>query len=653
MEGKGRYGLKFTNRRDAGQILAKRIDKLEWHGAVVLALPRGGVPVAAPLAKRLGVPVQVLLVRKLGAPRQPEFALGAVAENGVLFINEPALHYEGLTLSALDPIISRERIRIEDQKKKFRNGQDLLSLTGKKVVIVDDGVATGATVFAAIEFAKRQNALKIAVGVPVCAPETARHIRGLGVDLISLIEPERLASVGMWYQDFSQVEDEEVIQELNGNPVAHSKNPSRLAHQIAERLLPLSKDEDLAPLIAHLRNRSIVMLGESTHGTAEFYKIRAKISQFLIRNEGFSFVAVEGDWPDSQKINLALKNGRMKSVRDALRSFKRWPTWMWANEEVAEYLESEKRGSPCPFFGLDVYSFFESMDAVIEYAKKANPFLAKVLKERYSCFEPFQRDEFSYARSLERFPEGCAAEVILNLEALLKENLNPAIDPDDRFSAEQNARIVVNAESYYRALLSSDENSWNVRDGHMLDTLDLLLGQCLRKGKPEKGIVWAHNTHIGDYRATDMVRAGYKNLGGLARQSFGADRVALVGFGTYSGRVVASNAWGGKEQIITIPEAPHGTWDAYFHEALKIRGWKQGLVIFETRDEEGPFSEVLGQRAMGVVYQPNRDSRGNTVPTSLARRYDAFIFVDETTAVHSLHAIHETGKFPETWPHGM
>jgi len=336
-----------------------------------------------------------------------------------------------------------------------------------------------------------------------------------------------------------------------------------------------------------------------------------------------------------------------------MRTFKRWPTWMWANEEVADYLEAERRGNPCPFFGLDVYSFFESMDAVIEYAKKANPFLAKLLKERYSCFEPFQRDEFSYARSLERFPEGCATEVLLNLESLLKENLDPAIDPDERFSAEQNARIVVNAENYYRALLGSDEHSWNVRDGHMLDTLDLLLGQCRKKGKPEKGIVWAHNTHVGDYRATDMVRSGYTNLGGLARQSMGADRVALVGFGTYSGRVVASNAWGGKEQVLTIPDAPAGSWDAYFHEALKIRGWKQGYLIFDAKDQDGPFAEVFGQRAIGVVYQPNRDSRGNSVPTSLSRRYDAFIFVDQTTALHSLHAIHETGRFPETWPRGV
>jgi erythromycin esterase-like protein/predicted phosphoribosyltransferase len=584
---------------------------------------------------------------------QPEFALGAVAEDGSLYVNERALRYEGLKLADLDPMIKREQSRIEEQKKSFREGMDLPPITGKKVILVDDGVATGATVFAAIEYLKRQKASKIAIAVPVCAPETAQQIRNLGVDVIAVIEPERLASVGMWYQDFSQIEDREVIQILKGSPPETRRNPSRLAHQIAERLLPLSTDEDLAPLIAHIRNREVVMLGESTHGTSEFYRIRAKISRFLSRNEEFSFVAVEGDWPDSQKLNSNLKNARTKSVREIMKTFKRWPTWMWANEEVADYLEAERRGNPCPFFGLDVYSFFESMDAVIEYAKKANPFLAKLLKERYSCFEPFQRDEFSYARSLERFPEGCATEVLLNLESLLKENLDPAIDPDERFSAEQNARIVVNAENYYRALLGSDEHSWNVRDGHMLDTLDLLLGQCRRKGKPEKGIVWAHNTHVGDYRATDMVRSGYTNLGGLARQSMGADRVALVGFGTYSGRVVASNAWGGKEQVLTIPDAPAGSWDAYFHEALKVRGWKQGYLIFDAKDQDGPFAEVFGQRAIGVVYQPNRDSRGNSVPTSLSRRYDAFIFVDQTTALHSLHAIHETGRFPETWPRGV
>ncbi len=231
--------------------------------------------------------------------------------------------------------------------------------------------------------------------------------------------------------------------------------------------------------------------------------------------------------------------------------------------------------------------------------------------------------------------------------------MEPGENPQDRFSAEQNARVVVNAESYYRAMLSSSEKSWNVRDSHMLDTLDLLLEQCRISKRNPKGIVWAHNTHVGDYRATDMIEEGYVNLGGLARQTLGTANVGLIGFGTHHGKVVASHAWGGREQILPIAPARAGTWEAHFHEALKLRGWKQGCVIFEEGDQEGPFSEVLGHRAIGVVYHPRQEGRGNDVPTSLSRRYDAFIFVDETRALHSLHTLHESGKFPETWPDGV
>jgi erythromycin esterase-like protein len=494
------------------------------------------------------------------------------------------------------------------------------------------------------------------VAVPVCASSTAEEIRELGVELISVIEPDRLMSVGMWYRDFSQVEDEEVVSLLHGVSVNPGKGAGtrrrRLAEQIADRLLPLSGEEDLAPLIAHVRKRPMVMLGEATHGTSEFYTLRNRISRYLLRNEQFSFVAVEGDWPDSQKLNRLIKTNSSKAATQVMRTFKRWPTWMWSNREVAHFIESIK-GMNVSFYGLDVYSLFESLDHVIAYTMRVNPFLGNMLKQRYSCFEPFERDEYAYARSLQRFPEGCATEVISNLDALLKSRLDPEEKIDERFSAEQNARIVVNAENYYRALLSSDAQSWNVRDGHMLDTLDLLIELSAKLNRAPKGIVWAHNTHIGDYRATPMAKEGYVNLGGLARESFGLEKVALVGFGTNSGKLVASNAWGGREQILMLPPARDGTWESHFHEALEIRKWKQGYILFEEADREGPFSEVLGHRAVGVVYHPRAEGRGNEVPTSLSNRYDASIFVDETSALHSLHSMHETGKFPETWPGGV
>jgi erythromycin esterase len=649
--------MKFENRKEAGVTLAKRVTKEHWKKPVILALPRGGVPVAAAMARRFEVPLNVLLVRKLGAPFQPEFALGALVEDGTVWINDPAALRSAVPDAEFERIKDRERGRLLEQKQKFRDGKDLPDLKGLEVMVVDDGVATGATVFAAIEALKKQGVSKIGVAVPVCAASTAAEIRALGVELVTVIEPDRLMSVGMWYRDFSQTRDEEVIACLHGK----SGNPGgggsggrrgRLVEQIAERLMPLSDEEDLAPLIAHVRSRPIVMFGEATHGTSEFYALRERLSRYLLRNENYAFVAVEGDWPDSQKLNRLVKTGSSKPATRVMQTFKRWPTWMWANREVAHFIESIK-GMNVSFYGLDVYSLFESLESVIAYTMRVNPFLGNMLKQRYSCFEPFERDEYAYARSLQRFPEGCASEVLSNLDSLLKSRLEPGEKIDERFSAEQNARIVVNAEGYYRALLSGAEQSWNVRDAHMLETLGLLLELSVKLNREAKGIVWAHNTHIGDYRATPMAKEGYVNLGGLARQTFGPEKVALVGFGTHSGKVVASNAWGGREQILMLPPARDGTWESYFHEALEIRKWKKGYILFEESDREGPFSEVLGHRAVGVVYHPRAEGHGNSVPTSLSNRYDAFVFVDQTTALHSLHSVHEAGKFPETWPGGM
>ena len=644
--------MRFKNREEAGKQLAKRLLRSEWQGAAVLALPRGGVPVARALARKLEVPLQVLIVRKIGAPLQSEFALGAVVEDGTLWLNESAIRFEAVRPPELDAIREKEWRRIQEQKLRFRGGADLPPLIGKPVILVDDGIATGATMFAAIQALKKQGVKRMLVAVPVCAATTARQIEASGAELMTLVEPERLISVGMWFDDFSQVEDEEVVRELNGSS-RRRRGGERLSGLIADRLLPLSSDTDFAPLIAHIRHRKAVMIGEATHGTSEFYQFRSRLSSWLLRNEGFSFVAVEGDWPDAERLHRFIHNGRSRSAKEVMKSFRRWPTWLWANGETAEFIEKQKRTEKADFYGLDVYSLFESMSCVIDYATRENPFLARVLKERYACFEPFERDEYAYARSLQRFPEGCASEVLASLEVLLRERLRPGEPREERFSAEQNARIVVNAESYYRALLGSDEQSWNVRESHMLDTLDQIFGWCRQRGRLEKGIVWAHNTHVGDYRATDMAGVGYVNLGGLVRQTYGADQVALIGLGTYSGKVLAAQAWGGREQVLRVPPAQEGSWEAHFHEALRLRQWKQGFLLFEPADHEGPLAEVLGHRAIGVVYQPGHEGRRHFVPTALARRYDAFVMFDETLPIHSLRNAHWAGQFPETWPKGV
>ncbi len=657
--------MQFKNRDDAGRLLAQQMSMSLFPDAYVLALPRGGVPVAAPIARKLKAPFDVLLVRKLGHPQQPEYALGALVEDGTLWMNPSFSETGRVSEKTLEHLRKTEGERIASQKQVFREGRELPNLKDKTVILVDDGIATGATVMAAVKSLKKQDCGRIVVAVPICAADSTDAIRKEGAEVFALVETDQLQAVGLWYQDFSQVENETVLRILTDfrapppaevNSSASLKKSSKMVSTIADLLQPLEIDEDLAPLLQHVKDKRVVMLGESTHGTSEYYRIRDRISRYLLRNHGFSFVSVEGDWPDLEKLNRYSSKGRGRSAKSVMQAFRRWPTWMWANEEVVEFVEflkSEKSVSECGFYGLDIYSLFESIDSVLEYVQKVNPFLSKAMKARYSCFEPFERDEYAYARSLQRIPEGCSAQVMQNLDAILKIRLEKGQDPDEYFGAEQNARIVVNAENYYRALLSGDELSWNVRDSHMLDTLELLLDRCEKMGRSSKGIVWAHNTHVGDYRATDMEREGYVNLGGLARKTYGESDVGLIGFGTYSGKVVAAQAWGGKEQVMVVPPAQKDTYEAYFHEALQLRKMKQGYILMGPQEKEGILKEIHGHRAIGVVYHNQRENRGNYVPTSLSHRYDAFVFVDQTSALHSLHALHEHGKFPETWPQGM
>ena len=430
------------------------------------------------------------------------------------------------------------------------------------------------------------------------------------------------------------------------------KSQEAVIRAIEERAIPFSKPDDLDMLISRVKNASVVMLGEASHGTAEFYQWRRVLSEILIRDHGFNFIAVEGDWPDSQTLHQYIREGSRNGPRDArevLENFHRWPTWMWANEEVVKLAEA-LRGTGAGFYGLDVYSLYESIDAVIRFVAKANPLLARRVRERYSCFEPFHQEGVAYAKSLLQFPEGCEKEVLLNLQDLLRMRTGNTEQAGDLFDAQQNARVVLNAERYYRAMLRGDVSSWNLRDEHMLETLERLLKQY---GDGAKAIVWAHNTHIGDYRATDMAASGYVNIGGLARERFGNDRVALVGFGTYRGEVTAGHAWDAPEETMRMPSGRKGSYEECFHEAA-LRLEKPSLcVIFDDESREGPLAETRGHRAIGVVYDPLHEGRSNYVPTSLANRYDAFLYIDQTTALRPLKSTFRHGDVPDTWPMGQ
>lgn len=426
---------------------------------------------------------------------------------------------------------------------------------------------------------------------------------------------------------------------------------------IASLHRPLSTSADLDPLMDKIGNAQFVLLGEASHGTAEYYQWRAAISKRLILEKGFSFIAVEGDWPDCYCVNRFIKNqpNAGTSAREVLHAFSRWPTWMWANEEIVELAEwlqrhNEQRhpAQQVGFFGLDVYSLWHSLEAVMNYLHDRDPMALAAAHRVLRCFEPYGEQGANYAHaSARKIPESCEQEVVTMLRELRRQE--PRYERDGRedfFTAEQNALVVQNAEAYYRTMVRGDEESWNIRDRHMVLTLERLMHF---HGPQARAIVWEHNSHIGDARATDMAESGTINVGQLVREQFGDQGVVLVGFGSYRGSVIAGDEWNAPMKRMRVPPARPGSWEDLLHRA----GDNDKLLLFQG-NESPKMREPRGHRAIGVVYHPEFEQYGNYVPTTLPARYDAFLYLDVTHALHPLQmsvAIDE--EVPETYPSGV
>lgn len=421
----------------------------------------------------------------------------------------------------------------------------------------------------------------------------------------------------------------------------------------------LSPDNDLRPLITTVKDKKIVMLGGAGHGTKEFYEWRSVISKDLILNHGFNFISVEGDWPSCQKVNQFIqnKNDKNKDVLEnkILSHFTRWPTWMWANDEISELVgwlknNNNEKDKTAGFYGLDVYSLYDSIDEVINLLQSVDSELATKIKSYYSCFDFYSKNEKAYARSLLKRPIGCKREVHLALSETLQYSKEHGYEKNEVFfNAIMNAQVVCSSERYYRAMMLGEEESWNVRDHHMMETLNQLLNHY---GKDSKGIVWAHNNHVGDYRATDMIKNKKINLGGLARETLGSENVALIGFSTYSGTITASSSWDGPIQVLEVPKAIDESVEAEFHNAIPKIGSSDYYVLLNDVSDFSPLNEIRGQRSLGVVYQPASEYRGNYIPTILSKCYDAFFFIDQTKALSHHDVKVDVKKIPETYPHG-
>ncbi len=430
-----------------------------------------------------------------------------------------------------------------------------------------------------------------------------------------------------------------------------------LNKMITENSVDLNDAKALDDLMDAIGDSKYVLLGEASHGTHEYYTWRSKISQRLIKEKGFSFIAVEGDWPDCYRLNRYVKHYKdaAPTAQEVLREFNRWPTWMWANWEIvalAEWMRKHNEDLPqnnrIGFYGLDVYSLWESLDAIIKYLDKVDPKAKAVAMDAWKCFEPYSEDEGqSYARATQHawVPASCESEVIDLLIEIRKRMQQYDGDPEATLNTEQNAIVAVNAERYYRAMIKGGPQSWNIRDHHMVDTLNRLMRH---HGMHAKAIVWEHNTHIGDARATDMRYDNMVNVGQLVNEQHFHDGVFSVGFGSYEGSVIAGRSWGDMMRVMQVPKAKADSWEFILHQD----GAKDRIVFMNEDMRKLWGTRDIGHRAIGVVYNPQWEY-GNYVPSVMPARYDAFIFIDKTKALHPLHIQTDAHQIPETYPFGV
>lgn len=416
-----------------------------------------------------------------------------------------------------------------------------------------------------------------------------------------------------------------------------SKASDSMLEFLQQHAVSLSQFEDFHPFLSAATDKQLVLLGEASHGTSEYYTWRADISKYLITEKGYNFIAIEADWPSAFVVNRYVKDlrGAAGSAEEALEGFVRWPHWMWKNEEVLELVNwLREYNSHLPleerigFYGVDLQNKQKSMDVILRKLEQYDSDLHQSAQNSYQCLLRFD-DRVDYLRMVANTNQTCVEDVESVYE-LVASNLELFGDQYEQFNMYHNAVLVVEAEKNLRANLSRGSESWNVRAQFFQYTADELLLKYGGDDRNARGMVWAHNTHIGDADATDMGRAGMVNIGSLARKAYGKDNVLTIGFGTATGELLAGREWGAQQETMTLPEPPQGTWE-YIAGQLDYE-------VFGISFEEIPAelsNERLGNRAVGVTYSPENDAQ-NFVPSVMSQRYDVFIFFKETGTLHPL-----------------
>lgn len=430
----------------------------------------------------------------------------------------------------------------------------------------------------------------------------------------------------------------------------------KLSRLIAESCEPIADGErpDFAPLLERIGEAQVVLIGESTHGTREFYELRARLTRELIEKQGFSLIAIEGDWPDVSVLDRRVRGVPGATLREP--PFARFPSWMWRNESTAEFLRwlsayngtpSGSRG-PVRLCGLDLYSLNNSIGVVLEYLQRVDPETAESARVRYGCFSPWETDPATYGRAVAGGRlRGCEREAVSVLTALLMQRLEESADDDALFDAERNAIVVREAERYYRAMYYGSRESWNLRDEHMFDTLQAVL---THHGPGARAVVWAHNTHVGNAAATEMGSRGEISLGQLVRQKLGRFAYS-IGFGTDRGEVLAASNWNDPAEVMRVRPSHPDSYERLCHES--------GVGAFLLPLAQGGRAEVRSElltphleRAIGVIYRPETEILSHYFQATLPTQFDEYIWCDRTTALKPLPGVTRAGD-PDLYPFGL
>jgi erythromycin esterase-like protein/predicted phosphoribosyltransferase len=605
-------------------------------------------------------------------PGHEELAMGAIASGGVIVLNDDVIRGLAIGQEDLRRVAEQEYRELMRREQAYREGRANPDIAGKVVIIVDDGLATGSSMQAAITALRARDPAQIVVAVPAAPEPTCRQLRMVVDDVICATTPSPFFAVGQSYWDFSEVSDEDVRQLLRDSARARPlriSGPNRELVALRSGLLPRTDARSVQDkLLTLVGDSHFVLLGEASHGTHEFYAERAQITQRLITEKGFCAVAVEADWPDAYRVNRFVRgDGADETAEEALRGFERFPTWMWRNTVVLDFVGwlrerndrlAGNRGVQAGFYGLDLYGLFRSISEIIAYLEKVDPTAAERARERYACFDHYAGDAQRYGMAA-AFGAGdsCETEVIEQLVDLQEHAMDYArkdglLAGDDAFHAEQSARTVKAAEEYYRTMMGDQTASWNLRDTHMADALDSLAEHLSRRrGERARVVVWAHNSHVGDSRATERGSVGELTLGRLVRERHPGDCL-LCGFTSFGGTVTAADDWGGPAQRKRVRPALPGSVEELFHEV----GEESFAVLFNTAEQAASaLSSARLHRAIGVIYRPQTERESHYIQARLADQYDAVIHFDDTRAVEPLErtANWEAGEPPETFPYAV